>query len=318
MTGIALNLPVAEPAGPFEDVFYRSHDDLMLYARCYGPEDLPARTALCLPGLTRNSKDFHDLALALSTHPTNPRRVYALDYRGRGRSEWDKTWRNYSPLIELIDVINLLTIKGLHDLAIIGTSRGGIIGLLLAVMRPSAVGCVVLNDIGPVIETAGLARILGYVGKVPVPINWEEAVRLVRDMNKRQFPALTDETWEALARQWFNEVEGRPAAASDPNISRALGEIDISKPIPEMWHYFDAVAGKPVMVLRGENSDILSARTVQEMAARHPSLTAYTIQNEGHAPLLRDPFSQRLVVDFLNKNDPLPRRKARPQPQPAS
>lgn len=301
----------------WEDIYYRSHDDLLLYARAYGDEDLPARTALCIPGLTRNSRDFHELALALSRHPTNPRRVYCLDLRGRGRSERDPDWRNYSPFTELLDVIDFLVIRGLSDLALIGTSRGGIVGMLLGVVRPSAIGCLVLNDIGPVIETTGIARILGYAGKIPVPRDWEEATRLVRDMNKRQFPAVSDAEWEKLARQWFDEIDGRPASSYDPNIGKALGEIDISKPIPQMWSHFDALREKPVLVLRGENSDILSAATVQAMVARRPNVTAHTIQGEGHAPLLRDAFSQRLIADFLIAHDATRvRRPPVPQPSP--
>jgi pimeloyl-ACP methyl ester carboxylesterase len=286
-----------------EDIFYRSHDDLLLYARKYGSDDAPGRPLLCLPGLTRNGRDFHDLALALSTHPTHPRPVYCLDYRGRGRSEWDEDWRNYSAYVELLDAAAFLTLRSLNDIAIIGTSRGGIIAMLLGVMRPSAIGCLVLNDIAPVIETAGLARIMGYAGKIPVPRDWQEANRLVRDMNKAQFTALDDRRWDALTRQLFNEVEGRPAAAYDPNVGKALSEVDIAKPVPTMWEYFDALLQTPLMVLRGENSDLLSAATVHEMQARHPNLTPVPIRNEGHAPLLMDRFSHRLVGDFLFEAD---------------
>jgi pimeloyl-ACP methyl ester carboxylesterase len=286
-----------------EDIFYRSQDDLLLYARKYGGDDLPARPLLCLAGLTRNGRDFHDLAVALSTHPTHPRTVYCLDYRGRGRSQWDPDWRNYSAYVELLDVASFLTLRGLNNIAILGTSRGGIITILLAVMRPSAIGCVVLNDIGPVIETAGLARIMGYAGKIPVPRDWDEAKRVVRDMNKRQFTALDDDGWDALTHQLFNEVDSRPAAAYDPLVGKALSEIDISKPVPAMWDHFDCLRQSPIMVLRGENSDLLSAATVQEMQARHPSLTPVLIRNEGHAPLLMDRFSQRLIADFLSEND---------------
>lgn len=294
----------ASTVSQWENVYYRSHDDLVLYARCYGGEDLPGRTVLCLPGLTRNSVDFHELALALAHHPTHPRRVYSLDLRGRGRSQRDPNWRNYSPFTELLDVINLLIVRELPDLAVIGTSRGGIIAMLMGVVRPSAIGCLILNDIGPAIETAGLARILGYAGKIPVPRDWPEATRLVRDMNRHQYPTLRDEEWEALAQMWFNQNEsGRPASSYDPNIGRALSEIDISKPIPEMWAHFDALGDKPMMVLRGENSDILSAATVQKMQSRSANVVAHTIQNEGHPPLLRDPFSIRLIADFLAAQD---------------
>ncbi|MFT4079118.1 alpha/beta fold hydrolase [Rhodomicrobium sp.] len=301
-----------------EDIFFRSHDDLVLYVRKYGSDDAQARPLLCLAGLTRNGRDFHDLAVALSTHPTHPRTVYCLDYRGRGRSEWDRNWRNYSALIELQDVEAFLTLRGLSDIAVLGTSRGGIITMLLAITRPAAIGCAILNDIGPAIETAGLARIMGYTGKIPVPADWDEAVRVVRDINRRQFTALDNAGWRSWTRQLFNEdAEGRPAPAYDPNIGKALSEIDISKPVPTMWEHFESLRSVPVMVIRGEHSDLLSAATVQEMQARHPRLTPVLIPNEGHAPLLKDRFSERLIADFLIDADSTWRALPRPPlPEP--
>ena len=286
-----------------EDIFYRSHDDLLLYARRYGSEGSLGRPLVCLAGLTRNGRDFHDLAVALSSHPTHPRLVYCLDCRGRGRSEWDRDWRNYSPYVELLDVAAFLTLRGLSNVALLGTSRGGIITMLLAVMRPTAIGCAILNDIGPVIETAGLARIMGYAGKIPLPRDWDEALSIVRDINIRQFPAVDTAVWQKLARQLFNEDNGRPAAAYDPKVGAALSEVDIAKPVPSMWEHFELLYQVPVMVLRGENSDLLSASTVQEMQARHPALTSVVIRNEGHAPLLLDRLSQRLISDFLAQTD---------------
>ena len=286
-----------------EDIFYRSHDDLLLYVRKYGSDELPGRPLLCLPGLTRNGRDFHDLAVALAAHPSSPRPVYCLDYRGRGRSEWDADWRNYSAYVELLDVVSFITLCGLDDVAVVGTSRGGIIAMLLAVMRPSAIGCLVLNDIGPVIETSGLARIMGYAGKIPLPSNWDEATAIVREINKRQFTALDGAGWLALTRQLFNEVDGRPAPAYDPKVGKALSEVDISKPVPAMWEHFESLLQTPLMVLRGENSDLLSAATVEEMQARHPTMTAVLVRNEGHAPLLMDRFSQRLIGDFFAEAD---------------
>lgn len=293
----------SEAAVDAGDIFYRSHDDLLLYARKYGRDDLPGRPLVCLAGLTRNGRDFQDLAIALATHPTHPRTVYCLDYRGRGRSEWDQDWHNYSAYTEMLDVVSFLTLRGLEDIAMLGTSRGGIIAMLLAVTRPSAIGCLVLNDIGPVIETAGLARIMGYAGKIPVPRDWAEANDVVREIFKRQFTALDDATWDALTRQLINEVDGKPAAAYDPNVGKALSEVDIAKPVPTMWEHFESLLQTPLMVLRGENSDLLSAATVQEMQNRHPDMRAAVIRNEGHAPLLMDRFSQRLVADFLAETD---------------
>lgn len=301
-----------------EDIFFRSHDDLRLYVRKYGSDELPGRPVLCLAGLTRNGRDFHSLAAALAAHPAQPRPVYCLDYRGRGRSEWDKNWRNYSAYAKLLDVVSFLTLRGLNDIAIVGSSRGGIIAMMLAVMRPAAIGCLVLNDIGPVIETSGLARIMGYAGKIPVPRDWDEATELMREMFKRQFTALDHADWAAFTRQLFNEQDGRPAAAYDPNVGKALSEVDIAKPVPAMWEHFESLLNTPLMVLRGENSDILSAATVQAMQARHPGMTPVLIRNEGHAPLLADRFSQRLIADFLSDTDksgqapkrsPMPRYK---------
>ncbi|MGO8955092.1 MAG: alpha/beta fold hydrolase [Rhodomicrobium sp.] len=296
-----------------EDIFYRSHDDLLLYARRYGSDDLPGRPLLCLPGLTRNGRDFRDLAVALAAHPASPRTVYCLDYRGRGHSEWDKDWRNYSAYVELLDVVSFLTGHGLSDVGIVGTSRGGIIAMLLAVMWPAAIGCLVLNDIGPVIETSGLARIMGYAGKIPVPRDWDEAVEIVREMNRRQFTMLDNSGWKVLTRQMFNEENGKPAAAYDPKVGKALSEVDISKPVPAMWEHFESLLKTPLMVLRGENSDILSAATVQEMQARHPTMTPVLVRNEGHAPLLLDRFTQRLIAVFLTEAD---KNWQEPKPSP--
>ena len=295
---------IEEPERNWEEVTFTSRDGLTLYARHYAPQVPAGRPVLCLPGLTRNSRDFHDLATFLSSHPSRPRDVWCPDYRGRGQSAYDPSWRNYSPFIELLDILDLMAIAGLHQAAVIGTSRGGIIAMLMAVIRPTTMAALVLNDIGPVIETAGLARIMGYAGKIPVPADWDEAAELLRSMNKRFFTNLTDEDWRKLAHQWFGEQGGRPAPSYDSKISSALSEIDITQKLPEMWPQFQALAHIPVMVLRGENSDLLSAKTLEEMARRHPQLTAVTIHAQGHAPLLTDRFSMGVIADFLRGTDP--------------
>lgn len=287
----------------WEDIYYTSQDGLRLYARGYGLAASSARPVVCLAGLTRNSRDFHSLATALSTNPGQPRPVYCLDYRGRGYSEYDPNWRNYSPFIELLDVLDFMTIRGISAAGIVGTSRGGIIAMLMSVMRPSAIGAVVLNDIGPVIETSGLARIMGYAGKIPLPFTWEEATALSRDMNKRFFTQVEPEEWGELARQWFNEDKGRPAPGYDSNLAKALEEIDVSKKMPEMWPHFQSLSRFPVLALRGENSDLLSTKTVADMAAKHPQMAAVTVRGQGHAPLLRDRFTQRIISDFFQDAD---------------
>lgn len=291
----------------WNEITCSSNDGLELYARHY-----PARISrnqdrqrplLCLAGLTRNSKEFHKLAIHLSAKSNTPRDIYCLDYRGRGRSEYDKNWQNYSPYIEMLDTLDFMTVTELHNAAILGTSRGGIIAMLMGVTRPGAIGSVILNDIGPVIETRGLARIIGYVGKTPTPANWEDAAQIVRDMSSRFFTDVADHEWMEIARQWFMDEDGQPVLGYDINLANTLSEIDMAKPIPQMWPQFEALSHVPIMVLRGENSDLLSIDTVKEMASRHPGLRTFTVQEEGHAPLLRDRRSLRAVDMFLAETE---------------
>ena len=283
------------------DIHFTSRDSLRLYARHYPVPGAWRRPLLCLAGLTRNSRDFHDLAVALASPDERGRNVYALDYRGRGRSQHDPNWRNYSLLVELNDVLDFMVVKGLYHAAVLGTSRGGILSMLMAVLRPASVGAVVLNDIGPIIEREGLTRIAAYVGRVPLPADWAEATRIVRDVNIRQFPAVPEAQWAEVAHQYFNDDNGLPSAAYDPALAKALAQM--SGAVPELWAQFVALTPVPVLALRGEHSDILSAATLEEMRRRHPRLEAVTISGQGHAPLLKDVASIRTIADFLERSD---------------
>jgi pimeloyl-ACP methyl ester carboxylesterase len=283
------------------DIHFTSRDGLRLYARHYPSPGSTRRPVVCLAGLTRNSRDYHDLALGLARPDASGRDVYALDYRGRGRSQHDADWKNYSILVELNDVLDFMAMKGLHRAAVIGTSRGGLIAMLMAVLRPSAIGAVVLNDIGPVLEREGLARIVAYVGRVPLPDTWEEATGLVYEMNRHQFTSVPREQWAEIARQVFNDDNGLPASSYDPALSRSISMMD--GPTPDLWPQFAALSHVPVLAIRGSNSDILSARTLEEMCVRHPRLEAVTVRGQGHAPLLKDAASIRAVADFLIRTD---------------
>jgi len=283
------------------DIYFTSRDGLRLYARHYRVPGSLRRPVVCLAGLTRNSRDFHDLATALSTQDETGRDVFAIDCRGRGRSQYDSDWKNYTIAVELNDVLDFMTMKGLTDAAIVGTSRGGLIAMLMAVLRPGAQGAVVLNDIGPVIEREGLARIVAYVGRIPLPADWKDATQLVYEMNRRQFTAVTPEQWADYARDWFNDENGLPAPGYDAKLSQAVSLMD--GPAPELWPQFQALSRVPVLALRGENSDILSARTLQEMRTRHPRLEAVTVRGQGHAPLLKDAASIVAIAEFLANAD---------------
>ena len=287
---------------PFEEIYFTARDGLRLYGRRYpGAGNARGRPVLCLPGLTRNSRDFHDLAVALSRQPDASRTVYTVDYRGRGLSEFDPDWKNYTVPVEMLDVLDFMTLVGLDNAAIVGTSRGGLIAMLMATLQPTAIGAVVMNDIGPVIEHDGLVRISGYVGRVPLPISWPDAVRMVRDLNRRHFPDIPDGQWEEVARQWYNERNGRPAPGYDSKLGKALSVL--YRPLPPLWPQFEALKRVPVLVVRGVNSDVLAAATVDEMRRRHPALASLPVANQGHAPLLKDNPTIEAIRHFLLQTD---------------
>jgi pimeloyl-ACP methyl ester carboxylesterase len=287
----------------WRDIYYASFDDLRLHVRQYPVAESTARPAVCLPGLTRNGRDFHYLASYLSHHPQRPRDVYCVDYRGRGGSDYDRDWRNYTPYVELIDTLDFMTLQDLHRAAIIGTSRGGILAMMMAALRPTAMGVVVLNDIGPVIETTGLARIMGYVGRTKVPRSWEDAALLLREMNERAFPAIESWQWEEIARAVFNERDGRPAQSYDRRLARALRAVDLGRPARDLWPQFIALGQFPALVIRGANSDLLSPKTLDAMVERHPNLRTLTVPGQGHAPVLNEPETVEAIGSFLAAND---------------
>jgi pimeloyl-ACP methyl ester carboxylesterase len=158
-----------------------------------------------------------------------------------------------------------------------------------------------MNDIGPVIEQEGLTRIAGYVGSMPLPSSWEDATRMVAELNRRAFPAVPEEQWAEVARQWFNEANGRPAPGYDPNLAKAFSVAD--GPVPALWPQFTALARVPLLVIRGGNSDILSDATVQQMRLRHPQCASLTVPGQSHAPLLKDTETISAIAGFLDDVD---------------
>ncbi|OWV96765.1 hydrolase [Rhizobium sp. R72] len=270
----------------FRTIAYRSDDGLTLFARDYGPQITHQWPIFCLPGLTRNSRDFHQLALLMSTDPATPRRVIALDYRGRGCSDRDANKANYNLGVETRDVISACQHFGIDRGIFIGTSRGGLILHLLAEMRPDLIAATILNDIGPKIEASGLKRIRDYLDAGATPSDWPEAVAFLKACHGRYFPALDEHDWQEMAAAIYRDVDGRPVADFDPAIAAQLQMMDFEQPLPELWQYYIHLAGKPLMVIKGEYSDLLSDDTLAGMKARHPRLSVLEAPGQGHAPLL--------------------------------
>jgi pimeloyl-ACP methyl ester carboxylesterase len=291
---------VADSAA-FKDAFYSAPDGLKLHARIYsGPSDrtLPV---VCLPGLTRNARDFHDLALILSGDPARPRQVVAFDYRGRGQSAYDPDWKNYTVAVEAADIVAGLTALGIEHGAFIGTSRGGLIIHLLAASRPAALKAVILNDIGPVVEGEGLAHIRAYLERAPKPKTFADAVAIQRAAHGTAFSALDDADWARMVDALYRQDGNALIPDFDPKLLNMLRDFDLNKPLPELWPQFDGLAPIPLLVIRGANSKLLSAKTLAEMERRHPDCQAVTVDGQGHAPMLETGALPQIIREFISR-----------------
>jgi pimeloyl-ACP methyl ester carboxylesterase len=266
--------------GSAESVHVVASDGLKLHVRTYGPRLAPGIPVVGLPGLARTAEDFDELARTLAANAEAPRRVYALDYRGRGLSDYDRDPQNYSLATELGDVLTVLTALGVPPAVFVGTSRGGILTMLLGAARPAAIAGVVLNDIGPVIEPGGLVRIKSYVGKLPRPRSLEEGADILRRLFGQQFTRLSDAEWLAYARRTFKADKRGLAPTYDVQLAKTLSGIDFHRPIAPLWAEFEALGRIPLMVLRGANSDLLSEETVTEMRSRHPALETVVVPDQ--------------------------------------
>lgn len=284
---------------PPRDRFIVSHDGLRLHARDYGDPLSSWTPVMCLPGLTRSHRDFHDLAHHLSGHRHRPRRVVCPNYRGRARSQWDDNVENYNPFIEMGDVYTVMAALGIPRAVIVGASRGGIIGMFMATDRPGCVAGLVLVDIGPVIEPLGLARIKSYVGRIPPPNDWDDAAEILRRLHGSCFPSWHQADWRQFAQLTFRDDDGTPAGDYDPKLSETLAGIEFDRPVPDMWQEFDALVATRLMVVRGENSDLLSQETMSAMAERHPQMDAVTVAGEGHCPLIRGGQLLNRISSFI-------------------
>jgi pimeloyl-ACP methyl ester carboxylesterase len=279
--------------------FISAPDGLRLHVREYGRRGAKILPVVCLPGLARTAADFDVLAGALAAD----RRVIALDYRGRGESGYDSNPANYSFQTEIADVLAVLTALDCLPAIFIGTSRGGILTMLLAAIRPTAIAGAVLNDIGPVIEPKGLMRIKGYIGKLPEPRTYEEGAEILRRLFDAQFPKLTAADWLASAGRTFKQENGRLVPTYDVKLAKTMEGVDFEHPLPPLWAQFDALAKVPVMVVRGANSDLLSAATVEAMRAHHPGLNSLEVPDQGHAPLLAEQDTIARINAFVERCD---------------
>jgi pimeloyl-ACP methyl ester carboxylesterase len=288
-------MPVTSDFQPFH---VAADDGIALHGRVYGRSNGGPPPVVCLAGLSRNGRDFHQLAGMLAARG---RRVVTLDYRGRGLSAWDPNPANYNLIREAQDALQALAHLGITEADFVGTSRGGLILHVLPAMAPGLVRSIVLNDVGPVLEIEGLRRIKDYLSARPEPRDFAQAARALKATHGDEFTALDDGDWAEMADAIFRDIGGRIVPDYDPMLVEPLKTMDLGKAPPDLWEQFKGLAAIPLLVVRGENSSLLSVATVEEMLRRHGRAQAITAPGQGHAPLLHLPGIAGRVADFLDR-----------------
>jgi len=280
----------------YRENYYQSGDGLKLYSRLYG-DDANKNVILCMHGLTRNSADFHNIAL----HLCERYRVISVDQRGRGKSQWDPESSRYNPVTYVSDMWALLDSLSIDAVALVGTSLGGLMSMIMGATVPARVKGIVLNDIGPVIERKGLERIKKYVGKASQFDSWQDLADTNKTLHELAFPDFTDDDWMRFAKRTGIEGgDGKINMNYDPAISKPIEEDAASAIPPDLWHIFAMLAGKEMLTVRGEISDILSQEVLTEMIEMHEGMETHIVPNEGHAPFMDDPDTLE-AIDFWAK-----------------
>jgi pimeloyl-ACP methyl ester carboxylesterase len=277
-------MATARNLAPYTDGYWWSGDGLRLHYRDYpGPAGKPP--LLCIPGLTRNARDYEALAERLA----GQWRVIAVELRGRGESAYAKDPMSYVPLTYLQDLEALVVELKLERFVAVGTSLGGILTMLMASTHPERIAGAVLNDVGPEIDPAGLSRIRGYVGKANWHPTWMHAARALAEANGDVYPGYDIEDWLAMAKRLYRLTSaGRIVLDYDMKIAEPF-RVPGNEAGPDMWRAFDGLKDKPLLVVRGANSDILSAATAQAMRERVKECDLVTVPDTGHAPTLDEP-----------------------------
>jgi pimeloyl-ACP methyl ester carboxylesterase len=274
--------------------WFWSRDGLRLhYREMPGPIDRPA--LLCLPGLTRNSADFEALAQRLA----GQWRVIAVDLRGRGESAWPRDSLTYVPLTYLLDLGLLIEAAGLNHFVVLGSSLGGALALQLTTGHRAAMAGVILNDFGPFVEPAGLARLRANVGRVGNWPTWIHAARDLAQRNAASYPDWQLADWLAFAKRLCRlSAAGRVVFDYDPRIAEPF-RLPHGDAGTDLWLAFESLAGLPVLSLRGANSDLLSSATQAAMQARLPQMRVVEVPGVGHAPVLDEPVAITAIDDLL-------------------
>lgn len=280
----------------YTEHFYSSVDGLQLYYRQYGEKEEKC-PLICLSGLTRNSGDFNAFAERYSAD----RKVYALDYRGRGRSDYDPDFSNYNPQVYVGDIYAFLTQMGISRAVFIGTSLGGLLTMGLAGLAKQFIAGVVLNDVGPEVSQDGGQRILNYVGKDIRFDSLEEAAAEQKSLYCGAYPDQSDEDWLAQSRVTFvfDEDARNYRFNYDMKLGEALAQQFSNDEPVDLWPFFRALNDVPTLAIRGALSDVLSQEVFDRMKAENPAMETLVLENRGHVPQLNEPEALNKLDKFI-------------------
>ena len=280
----------------YTDEYFTNTDGLKQHYRDYNNAPDAAPTVLCMPGLTRNAKDFGFIA----DHLKDRCRLICVEQRGRGWSEWDPDPTRYAPNVYVEDMMALLQHLDVAEIITIGTSLGGLMTIMMNAVYPGVIKAAVINDIGPEIDPTGIARIKSYVGVGTPPATWPEAIEAVKFANRGVYPKFSEDDWEMVTHLLYEDKDGKPTAQYDPALRKNFDEND-DQAAPVLWPLFDLMHSIPMVVLRGGISDILSAETLARMAKEHPDLVPVTVPDMGHVPLMREPEVQSAIDTLVGR-----------------
>ena len=282
---------------------WTSPDGLSLFARDYAAASGQAKLpVIAIHGLTRNSADFDAIAPLIAQ---SGRRVLAVDVRGRGRSDRAPDPMTYQPVNYAHDILALMEQAGIARAVFLGTSMGGLITMALAALRSKVIAAAILNDVGPEVAKEGLARIAAYSGKQADTPGWAEAAAYMKSLNAVAFPHYTDADWDAFARRTFRiGTEGTPVLDYDPDIAVPIKAAGPKALVPNLWPMFNRLTkARPVLLVRGETSDLLSREIVAKMQKRAPRMDVVEVPGVGHAPMLDEPEAKAAIFPFLGEVD---------------
>ena len=284
---------MTEGSPDYSDEYLTVADGLRLHYRDFaGAADKPP--LLCLHGLTRNARSFDNLAARIAPR----RRVIALDFRGRGLSDYDPQPERYTPLIYSGDVLHLLDELAIGEAVFLGTSLGGLVTMAIAAMAPELIKAGILNDVGPDVAPGGVDRILTYVGKDRRFASWDEAAAAVEAAQGSRYEKFGRDDWVAMAKRNCREENGEIRFDYDMAIAEPFKSLGAT-PAVDLWPFFEALAQKPLLVIRGEKSDLLTPETAAKMQRVAPQLKLATVPGVGHAPELDEPVAAAAIEDFL-------------------